>query len=50
MNELLKALYDHFYEPLPETELRKEIEDCHQKLMGPLQNEGSKKISREATH
>ena len=26
MNELLKALYDDFYEPLPETELKKEIE------------------------
>ena len=36
MNELLKALYDNFYEPLPETELKKEIEDCHQKLIGAL--------------
>ena len=36
MNELLKALYDHFYEPLPETELKKEIEDCHQKLIDAL--------------
>lgn len=36
MNELLKTLYDNFYEPLPETELKKEIEDCHQKLIGAL--------------
>lgn len=36
MNELLKALYDNFYEPLPETELKKEIEDCHQKLIDAL--------------
>ena len=36
MNELLKALHDNFYEPLPETELKKEIEDCHQKLIGAL--------------
>ena len=36
MNELLKALYDNFYEPLPEAELRKEIEDCHQQLIEAL--------------
>ena len=36
MNELLKALYDNFYEPLPETELKKEIEDCHQQLIVAL--------------
>ena len=36
MNELLKALYDHFYEPLPENELKKEIEDCHQQLIEAL--------------
>lgn len=36
MNELLKALYDHFYEPLPENELKKEIEDCHQQLIETL--------------
>lgn len=36
MNELLKSLYDNFYEPLPETELKKEIEDCHQKLIEAL--------------
>ena len=36
MNELLKTLYDNFYEPLPETELKKEIEECHQKLIEAL--------------
>lgn len=33
MNEQLKALYDSFYEPLPLERLKKEIEDCHQKLI-----------------
>ena len=36
MNELLKALYDNFYEPLPESELKKEIEECHQQLIKAL--------------
>ena len=36
MNELLKALYDHFYEPPSETELKREIEDCHQQLIAVL--------------
>ena len=36
MNELLKALYDNFYESLPETKLKKEIEDCHQQLIEAL--------------
>ena len=36
MNELLKALYDNFYEPLPETELKKEIEGCHRQLIEAL--------------
>ena len=36
MNELFKALYDNFYEPLPETELKKEIEDCHRQLIEAL--------------
>ena len=36
MNELLKTLYDNFYEPLPEPELKKEIEDCHQQLIKAL--------------
>ena len=36
MNELLKALYGNFYEPPPETELKKEIEDCHQQLIETL--------------
>ena len=37
MNELLKALYDNFYEPLPETELKQEIENCHQQLIAALE-------------
>ena len=33
MKELLKTLYDAFYKPIPETKLRQEVEDCHQKLI-----------------
>ena len=36
MNELLKALYDSFYEKLPATQLRSEIERCHQELIEKL--------------
>ena len=37
MNELLKALYDGFYEPLPATKLKAEIEACHQTLIERLE-------------
>lgn len=36
MNEMLKALYDSFYEKLPTTQLRSEIERCHQELIEKL--------------
>ena len=36
MNEQLKALYDSFYELLPTVRLKREIEDCHQKLIEVL--------------
>ena len=36
MNELLKALYDSFYEKLPATQLKTEIEQCHQELIEKL--------------
>ena len=36
MNELLKALYDSFYERLPATQLKAEIERCHQNLIEKL--------------
>ena len=36
MNEMLKALYDSFYEKLPATQLRAEIERCHQELIEKL--------------
>ena len=36
MNELLKALYDSFYEKLPATQLKAEIERCHQELIEKL--------------
>ena len=37
MNELLKALYDSFYEKLPATQLKAEIERCHQELIEKLE-------------
>ena len=37
MNELLKALYDGFYEPLPAAKLKAEIEACHQELIERLE-------------
>ena len=36
MNELLKALYDGFYEPLSAVKLKAEIEACHQALIERL--------------
>lgn len=36
MNEILKALYDSFYERLPATQLKAEIERCHQELIEKL--------------
>ena len=36
MNEMLKALYDSFYDKLPATQLRAEIERCHQELIEKL--------------
>ena len=38
MNELLKALYDSFYEKLPAAQLKTEIERCHQELIEKLSN------------
>ncbi len=37
MNELLKALYDGFYKKLPATQLKAEIERCHQELIEKLE-------------
>lgn len=37
MNELLKALYDGFYAPLPAAKLKAEIEACHQELIERLE-------------
>ena len=36
MNELLKALYDNFYEKPVAAQLKAEIERCHQKLIEKL--------------
>lgn len=36
MNELLKALYDNFYEELPTPQLKAEIERCHRELIKTL--------------
>lgn len=39
MDKLLHAMYDHFYTPPDETELRQEIEACHQALIKTLSKE-----------
>ena len=36
MTQMLKALYDSFYEKLPATQLKAEIEHCHQELIERL--------------
>ena len=36
MNEMLKALYDSFYEKLPAAQLKAEVERCHQELIEKL--------------
>lgn len=36
MNKLLKALYDNFYEEIPATQLKTEVERCHQELIERL--------------
>ncbi len=36
MNELLKALYDSFYEPPRSTEEKQEARDCHRQLIERL--------------
>ncbi len=36
MKGILKALYDAFYNPLPEPDLKQEIEVCHQQLIETL--------------
>ena len=36
MNEMLKALYDSFYEKLSATQLKVEVERCHQELIEKL--------------
>lgn len=36
MNELLKALYDSFYEKLPATQFKTEVERCHQEFIKKL--------------
>ena len=37
MNEMLKALYDSFYEKLPATQIKAEIDRCHQELIEKLE-------------
>lgn len=37
MNELLKTLYDNFYERPSATQLKAEIESCHQELIDKLE-------------
>ena len=36
MNEMLKALYDGFYKRPPATQLKAEVDRCHQELIDKL--------------
>ena len=44
MDEMLKALYDSFYEKLPATQLKAEIERCHQELIDKLEKSERKLV------
>ena len=44
MNEMLKALYDSFYKKLPATQLKSEIERCHQELIEKLEKPERKRV------
>ena len=46
MDELLKALYDNHYNPLPLSELKREVEDCHKKLIEVLDKPERKLVLR----
>ena len=46
MNELLKALYDNHYNSLPLAELKREVEDCHKKLIEVLDKPERKLVLR----
>lgn len=46
MDELLKALYDNHYNPLPLSELKREVEDCHKKLIEVLDKPKRKLVLR----
>ena len=46
MNELLKMLYDTFYEPLPETELEQTIKESHRQLIDKLEKPERKLVLR----
>ena len=43
MNDLFKALYDNFYEPVRNEERRQEIEDYHKELIETL-DEAERKL------
>ena len=44
MNEMLKALYDSFYKKFPATQLKAEIERCHQELIEKLEKSERKLV------
>ena len=46
MNGMLKALYYAFYNPIPDTELKKEVEDCHQLLIETLDKPSRRLVLR----
>lgn len=43
MDKLLRNLYDHFYQPLPNAQLKKEVEECH-KLLTEVLGKNERKL------
>lgn len=46
MNEILKALYDSFYQPLDSAKEKQEIKDCHWQLIERLDKPERKLVLR----
>ena len=46
MNELLRALYEHFYEPYEDKELEAEADACHKALIQVLSKEDRRLVLR----
>jgi len=46
MRQILESLYDIFYEPLPEAELKQSVNECHWQLIDRLEKPERKLVLR----